>query len=76
MNDSKIQCDVCGIHLFNLEWESHINTKEHKENALTQIMESRIGKEITPDVRDETTEILEELEMTYDDKSKDEEFTN
>ena len=70
MNDSKIQCDVCRIHLFNLEWESHINTKEHKENSLTQIMESRIGKEITPDVRDETTEILEELEMKYDDESK------
>jgi hypothetical protein len=71
MTDSKIQCDVCRIHFSNLEWESHINTKEHKENSLTQIMESRIGKEITPDVRDETTEILEELEMKYDDESID-----
>ena len=71
MNDSKIRCDVCESNLFNLEWESHINTEEHKEKALTQIMESRIGKEITPDVRDETTEILEELEMRHDDESKD-----
>jgi hypothetical protein len=65
MVDSKIQCDVCKIELFDSEWEIHIDTKEHKEKALTQIMEDKIGKQITPDIRDETTEILEELENEH-----------
>ena len=65
----KIQCDVCNIELDNSDWESHIDTNEHKEKALTQIMEDRIGKEISPDVRDETTEILEELELEHKDGS-------
>ena len=65
----KIQCDVCNIELDNSDWESHIDTNEHKEKALTQIMEDRIGKEISPDVRDETTEILEELELEHKDDS-------
>ena len=69
MVDSKILCDVCEIELFDSEWDSHIDTKEHKEKALTQIMEDRIGKEISPDVRDETTEILEELEQEHKDES-------
>ena len=33
------------------------------------MMEDRIGKEISPDVRDETTEILEELELEHKDDS-------
>jgi hypothetical protein len=34
-------------------------------------MESQIGKEISPDVRDETTEILEELELEHKDDSEE-----
>ena len=65
----KIQCEVCNLELDDSDWESHIDTNEHKEKALTQIMEDRIGKEIAPDVRDETTEILEELELEHKDGS-------
>ena len=65
----KIQCEVCNLELDDSDWESHIDTNEHKEKALTQIMEDRIGKEISPDVRDETTEILEELELEHKDGS-------
>ncbi len=65
----KIQCEVCNIELDDSDWESHIDTNEHKEKTLTQIMEDRIGKEISPDVRDETTEILEELELEHKDDS-------
>ena len=71
MIDSKIQCDVCEIELSDSEWETHIDTIEHKEKALTQIMEDKIGKQISPDVRDETTEILEELESEHKDESDD-----
>ena len=71
MADSKIQCDVCEIELSDSEWETHIDTKEHKEKALTQIMEDKIGKQISPDVRDETTEILEELEYEHKNESDD-----
>ena len=34
-------------------------------------MEDKIGKQITPDIRDETTEILEELELEHKDESDD-----
>ena len=71
MIDSKIQCDVCEIELSDSEWETHIDTIEHKEKALTQIMEDKIGKQISPDVRDETTEILEELENDHKNESDD-----
>ena len=69
---SKIQCDVCDVELFDSEWDTHIDTKEHKEKALTQLMEDKIGKQISPEIRDETTEILEELEMEYENKSDSE----
>ena len=68
---AKIQCDVCEIELFDSDWDSHIDTNEHKEKALTQIMEDKIGKQISPDVRDETTEILEELESEHKNESDD-----
>jgi len=71
VTDSKIQCDVCEIELSDSEWETHIDTVEHKEKALTQIMEDKIGKQISPDVRDETTEILEELENDHKNESDD-----
>jgi hypothetical protein len=69
---SKIQCDVCDIELFDSEWETHIDTKEHKEKTLIQLMEDKIGKQISPDIRDETTEILEELEMEHENESNGE----
>ena len=72
MISSKIQCDVCDIELFDSEWETHIDTKEHKEKALIQLMEDKIGKQISPDIRDETTEILEELEMEHENESNGE----
>ena len=65
----KIQCEVCEIELNDSDWENHIDTNEHKEKALTQIMEDKIGKKISPDIRDETTEILEELELEHKDES-------
>lgn len=65
----KIQCEVCDTEIDDSDWESHIDTNEHKEKTLTQIMEDRIGKEISPNVRDETTEILEELELEHKDDS-------
>jgi hypothetical protein len=69
---SKIECDVCNVELFDSEWETHIDTKEHKEKTLTQLMEDKIGKQISPDIRDETTEILEELEMEHENDSDSE----
>jgi hypothetical protein len=72
MISSKIQCDVCDIELFDSEWETHIDTKEHKEKTLIQLMEDKIGKQISPDIRDETTEILEELEMEHENESNGE----
>jgi hypothetical protein len=72
VKDSKtIHCDVCDDKVVESEWESHIKTDTHKENALTQIMEDRIGKEKLVETRDETTEFLEELEQDYADKEKD-----
>ena len=71
MTDSEIQCNVCGIKLLDSEWDSHIDTTAHKEKALTQIMEDKIGKQISPDIRDETTEILEELELEHQNESDD-----
>jgi hypothetical protein len=68
---SKIKCDVCDVELFDSEWETHIDTKEHKEKTLIQLMEDKIGKQISPDIRDETTEILEELENEHKIKSDD-----
>ena len=50
------------------DWETHIDTSQHKEKALTQIMEDRIGKDRLAETRDETTEFLEELEQDFVDK--------
>lgn len=76
MTDSEIHCDVCGIKLLDSEWDSHIDTTEHKEKALIQIMEDKIGKQISPDIRDETTEILEELELEHKNKFDDDVSVN
>ncbi len=63
-----IQCDVCDSEVLESDWESHIDTSQHKENSLTQIMEDRIGKDRLAETRDETTEFLEELEQDFVDK--------
>ncbi len=63
-----IQCDVCNSKVLESDWETHIDTSQHKEKALTQIMEDRNGKERFAETRDETTEFLEELEQDFVDK--------
>jgi len=63
-----IQCDVCNSEVLESDWETHIDTSQHKEKALTQIMEDRIGKDRLAETRDETTEFLEELEQDFIDK--------
>ncbi len=63
-----IQCDVCDSEVLESDWETHIDTSQHKENALTQIMEDRIGKDRLAETRDETTEFLEELEQDFVDR--------
>jgi len=69
MDNSKIiQCDVCNSEVLESDWETHIDTSQHKEKALTQIMEDRIGKDRLAETRDETTEFLEELEQDFVDK--------
>jgi hypothetical protein len=67
-NSKMIQCDVCNSEVLESDWETHIDTSQHKEKALTQIMEDRIGKERLAETRDETTEFLEELEQDFVDK--------
>ena len=69
MDNSKMtQCDVCDSEVLESDWETHIDTSQHKEKALTQIMEDRIGKDRLAETRDETTEFLEELEQDFVDK--------
>jgi len=63
-----IQCDVCNSKVLESDWETHIDTSQHKEKALTQIMEDRIGKDRLAETRDETTEFLEELEQDFIDR--------
>ncbi len=63
-----IHCDVCNSKVLESDWETHIDTSQHKEKALTQIMEDRIGKDRLAETRDETTEFLEELEQDFVDK--------
>ncbi len=63
-----IHCDVCDSEVLESDWETHIDTSQHKEKALTQIMEDRIGKDRLAETRDETTEFLEELEQDFVDK--------
>ncbi len=67
-NSKMIQCDVCNSEVLESDWETHIDTSQHKEKALTQIMEDRIGKDQLAETRDETTEFLEELEQVFVDK--------
>ena len=71
MDNSKIfQCDVCDFEVAESDWETHIDTNQHKEKVLTQIMEDRLGKDRLSETRNETIEFLEELEQDFDDKKR------
>ena len=71
MKDSKqITCEVCERLVKESEWNSHIETDEHQEKALTQIMEGKLGKDRLAETRTETVEFLEELEHDFDQKQK------
>jgi hypothetical protein len=71
VKDSKmVHCDVCDSKVLESEWETHIDTEQHKEKALTEIMEDRIGKDRFAETRTETTEFLEELEQDFVDREK------
>jgi len=63
-----IHCDVCDYKVLKSDWETHIDSEQHKEKALTEIMEDRIGKDRLSETRDETTEFLEELEQDFVDE--------
>ncbi len=67
-NSKMIQCDVCNSKVLESDWETHIDTDKHKEKALTEIMEDKIGKDRLSETRDETTEFLEELEQDFVDE--------
>ena len=71
MKDSKqVTCEVCECLVEESEWNSHIDTKEHQEKALTQIMEGKLGKDRLAETRTETLEFLEELQHDFDQKQK------
>ena len=61
-----VHCDVCDCDVKETGWNSHIETEQHQEKTLTQIMEDRLGKDRFSETRDETTEFLEELEQDFD----------
>ncbi len=67
-NSKMIHCDVCDSEILESDWEAHIDTDLHKEKALTEIMEDKIGKDRLSETRDETTEFLEELEQDFVDE--------
>ena len=69
MDKSKeVHCDVCDSKVLESDWDAHIDTSKHKEKALTQIMEDRIGKNRFSETQNETSEFLEELEQDFSDK--------
>ena len=71
MDNSKlVDCDVCDSKVIESDWDTHIDTDQHKEKALTQIMEDRLGKNRFAETRNETTEFLEELEQDFTEKKR------
>jgi len=71
MNNSKmVHCDVCDSEILESDWDTHIDTVQHKEKALTQIMEDKLGKDRFSETRNETSEFLEELEQDFVDKKR------
>lgn len=69
-NSELVTCEVCECPVKESEWNSHIETEEHQEKALTQIMEDKLGKDRLAETRTETVEFLEELEHDFDQKQK------
>ena len=65
-----VDCEVCDCSVKESEWNSHIETEEHQEKALTQIMEDKLGKDRFAETRTETVEFLEELEQEFDKTQK------
>lgn len=65
-----VDCEVCNCPVKESEWNSHIETDQHQEKALTQIMEDKLGKNRLAETRTETVEFLEELEQEFDKNQK------
>ena len=65
-----VDCEVCDCSVKESEWNSHIETEQHQEKALTQIMEDKLGKDRFAETRTETVEFLEELEQEIDKNQK------
>lgn len=65
-----VDCEVCDCSVKESEWNSHIETEDHQEKALTQIMEDKLGKDRFAETRTETVEFLEELEQEFDKTQK------
>ncbi len=65
-----VDCEVCDCSVKESEWNSHIETEQHQEKALTQIMEDKLGKDRFAETRTETAEFLEELEQEFDKTQK------
>jgi hypothetical protein len=64
----KVHCDVCDSKVLESDWDAHIDTSQHKEKTLTEIMEGRLGKNRFSETRNETSEFLEELEQDFSEK--------
>lgn len=69
-NSKNVHCDVCDSEVEESSWDSHIDTDQHKEKALTEIMEDRLGKDRLSETRTETIEFLEELEQDFKENKK------
>ena len=69
-NSKMVDCEVCECPVKESEWNSHIETEQHQEKALTQIMEDKLGKDRFAETRTETVEFLEELEQEFDKNKK------
>ena len=65
-----VDCEVCDCSVKESEWNSHIETEQHQEKALTQIMEDKLGKDRFAETRTETVEFLDELEQEFDKTQK------
>lgn len=65
-----VDCEVCDCSVKESEWNYHIETEQHQEKALTQIMEDKLGKDRFAETRTETVEFLEELEQEFDKTQK------
>ena len=69
-NPKMVDCEICDCSVKESDWNSHIETDQHQEKALTQIMEDKLGKDRFAETRNETVEFLEELEQDFHKKQK------